>query len=182
MIHFNGSFPSMLRSTKGWLRFRFSDNIVYKAFNKPCVFCMLLLILSDLIMLKINCEWYKLQSSSTYFQKSPITAVLHPQIILSTKFLNALNRCPPLRFRYQIPYPNKTTGFQYSKLIFNIYFSLYSPHIDHVQILNLQCTYLNLFTVFSCLPQQIITPCINTQQRMKILPYMIPSSQHLSLF
>jgi hypothetical protein len=140
------------------------------------------LILLNLIILAISNNEYKLQSSSTYFQQSPITAVLHPQIILSIKFLNALNRCPPLRFRYQIPYPNKTTGFQYSKLICNIYFSLNSPHIDHVQALNLQCTYLNLFTVFTCFPQQIITPCINTQQHMKILPYMIPSSQHLSLF
>ena len=136
----------------------------------------------NLIILTIFSNEYKLQSSSTYFQQSPITAVLCPQIILSTKFLNALNRCPPLRFRYQIPYPNKTPGFQYSKLIFNIYFSLYSPHTDHVQVLNLHLIYLNLFTVFSCCPQQIITPCINTRQHMEILPYMIPSSQRLSLF
>jgi hypothetical protein len=128
------------------------------------------LILLNLIILAIFSNEYKSQSSSPYFQQSPITAILHPQIILSTKFLNALNRCPPLRFRHQIPYPNKTTGFQYNKLMFNIYFSLNSPHIDHVQVLNLHCIYL--FTVFSRCPQQIITPCIN----------MIPSSQHLSLF
>jgi hypothetical protein len=106
------------------------------------------LILLNLIILAISSSEYKLQSSSIYFQLSPITAVICTQIILSTRFLNALNRGPPLRFRYQIPYPNKTTGFQYSKLTFNINFSFYSPHIDHVQFLNLHCTYLNLFTVF----------------------------------
>jgi len=112
-IHPNIIFPYMLRPSKWFLPFRFSDQIFYTflIFPMHATFPTHLTLL-DLIAPVIFGDAYKLWSSALciLLKLSTISSLLIPNILLSTLFSNILNLSFSLSMRDQASHPYKTIG------------------------------------------------------------------------
>ena len=106
-IHLNIILPSAPGSSKWYISFRFTTNILFPYCYMPRLSHFL-----DLITRITSGEEYgSWNSSLCSFHHSPVTSsLLAPRILLSTLFSNTPSQCSSLNLSYQVSHPYNTTN------------------------------------------------------------------------